>query len=163
MRDYLRLHSRLCLCFNSCVFACLDNGRKSISCCFDPDFLDFVVNVLAQTSNNERTEDNFQGSFHDTESEEASDKKAMTIIIAKTTTLRTTTLVTKISCGRRRTLRKISALEFTILFRGPTTKEKLGKEDCIQKAGTYYFPKPCYKKEVWERTKKLRQSGRNMA
>ena len=49
---------------------------KSTLCFFDPDFLDFVVNVVEETSKNERTEDNFQESFHDTESEEeASDEK----------------------------------------------------------------------------------------
>jgi len=43
-------------------------------------------------------------------------KNAVTIIIAMTTRVRTATFVRKISCGRRRALRKISALEFTILF-----------------------------------------------
>ena len=50
---------------------------KSTLCCFDPCFLDFVVNVLEETSKNERTKDNFQESFHNTESEEeASDDKS---------------------------------------------------------------------------------------
>jgi len=49
---------------------------KSTLCCFDPDFLDFVVNVLEETSKNERTEDKFRESFHVTENEgEASDGK----------------------------------------------------------------------------------------
>lgn len=43
-------------------------------------------------------------------------KKAVIIIIALTTTVRTTILVRKISRGRRRAVRKISALEFTLLF-----------------------------------------------
>ena len=41
-------------------FACLDNEIKSILCCFDPVFVDIVVNVLGETSKNERTEDNFR-------------------------------------------------------------------------------------------------------
>jgi hypothetical protein len=50
---------------------------KSTLCCFDAYFLDFVVNVLEETSKNERTEDNFQEGFHNTESEEeASDDKS---------------------------------------------------------------------------------------
>lgn len=51
-------------------------AEKSTLCCFDPDLLDFVLNVLKETSKNGITEDNFQKSFHETESEEeASDEK----------------------------------------------------------------------------------------
>jgi hypothetical protein len=90
---------------------------KSTLCCFDPNFLDFVVNVLEETSKNERTEDNFQESFHDTESEEeASDEKRSDYNNNNDNNGEDATLVRKISCSRRRALRKISALEFTILF-----------------------------------------------
>ena len=108
--------------------------------CFDPDFLDFVVNVLEGKSKNERTEDNFQESFNDTDSkEEASDEKrsdynnsndnkgedgyfrAKNFVWSKTGPSQN---------FRTRIHNIVSRL------RGPTTKEKLGKEDCTQKGLT---------------------------
>jgi hypothetical protein len=90
---------------------------KSTLCCFDPDFLDFVVNVLEETSKNERTEDNFQESFHDTESEEeASDENRSDYNNINDNNGEDDYFSAKNSCGRRRAPRKISSLEFTILF-----------------------------------------------
>jgi hypothetical protein len=49
---------------------------KFTMCCFDPDFVDFVLNVVEETTKNEETKDNFEESFHDTQSEEEeSDEK----------------------------------------------------------------------------------------
>jgi hypothetical protein len=115
---------------------------KSTLCCFNSYFLDFVVNVLEETSKNERTEDNFQESFHNTESEEeASDNKSSDCNNSNDNNgedgyFRAKNFVWS-KTGRSPNFRT-QIHNIVLRLRGATTKEKLGKEDCTQKAWTYF-------------------------
>jgi len=105
--------------------------------------VDFVVNVLEETSKNERTEDNFQETFHDTESkEEASDEKSSDYNNSIDNNGEDDYFSAKnfawSKTGRSQNFRtRIHTIVSRL--RGPSTKEKLGKEDCSQKLGLIIF------------------------
>ena len=125
-------------------------GNSSTCICSDdPDFQELVVNIFEETSNSEGTEDDFQGSFQNTESEEeASDEEhddynnntgnngedgyflAKNFVWLKKFPPQNV---------HTRIHNNISRL------RGQTTQRKLEQDYCTQKGWTCYLPKPCYK------------------
>jgi len=105
--------------------------------------VDFVLNILEETSKNERTEDNFQETFHGTGSkEEASDEKRSDYNNSSDKNGEDDYFSVKNFVW----LKKGPSQNFRTLIhnivsrlRGPTTKEKLGKEDCSQRLGHVIF------------------------
>jgi len=123
---------------------------KTGMCCDDPDFQTLVVNIFEETSISEGTEDDFQESFQNTESEEEASNEEHDDYSNSTGNNRDDGyfLAKSFVWLKKLPPQSVHTRIHNIVsrLRGQTTQGKLEQDDRTQEGWTCYLPKPWYKK-----------------